>query len=87
MVQYRNIEKALDVTNNVIIVGDINVDLLSPSVHNLKDILILNSLNNTISQSTRQNVLLDPVIIRYDMSFLPQGILESPSDISYHHAT
>ena len=33
----RNIEKALDVTNNVIIVGDINVDLLSPNVHNLKD--------------------------------------------------
>ena len=86
MVQYRNIEKALYVTNNVIIVGDINVDLLSPNVHNLKDILILNSLNNTISQSTRQNVLLDPVIIRNDMSFLHQGILEIPSDISYPHA-
>ena len=75
MVQYSNIEKALDVTNNAIIVGDINVDLLSPNVHNLKDILILNSLNNTISQSTRQNALIDPVIIRNDMSFLHQDLL------------
>ena len=37
-----NIEKALDITNNVIIVGDMNEDLLNPNVHNLKDILILN---------------------------------------------
>ena len=43
----KNIERALDITNNVIIVG-MNEDLLNPYVHNLKDILILNSLNNII---------------------------------------
>ena len=42
----KNIEKALDITNIVIIVGGMNEDLLSPNVHSLKDILILNSLNN-----------------------------------------
>ena len=83
----KNIEKALDITNNVIIVGDMNEDLLNPNVHNLKDILILNSLNNVISQPTRQHALLDPIIIHNDMSFLHHGILEIPPEISDHSAT
>ena len=74
----KNIEKALDITNNVIIVGDMNEDLLKPNVHNLKDLLILNSLNNVISEPTRQHALLDPIIIHNDMSFLHHGILEIP---------
>ena len=72
----KNIEKALDISNNVIIVGDMNEDLLNPNYHNLKDILILNSLNNVISQPTRHLALLDPIIIHNHMSFLHQGILE-----------
>ena len=83
----KNIEKALDITNNVIIVGDMNEDLLNPNVHNLKDILILNSLNNVISEPTRQHALLDPIIIHNDMSFLHHGILEIPPEISDHSAT
>ena len=64
-----------------------NEDLLNPNVHTLKDILILNSLNNIISQPTRQHALLDPIIIHNDMSFLHQGILEIPSEMSDHCAT
>ena len=64
-----------------------NEELLSPNVHNLKDILILNSLDNNFSQRTRQNGLLDPIIIHNYMSFLHQGILVIPPDISNHHAT
>ena len=65
----KNIERALDITNNVIIVGDMNEYLLNPNVHTLKDLLILNSLNNIISQPTRQHALLDIIIIHNDMSF------------------
>ena len=83
----KNIERALDITNNVIIVRDMNEDLLNPNVHNLKDILILNSLNNVISEPTRQHALLDPIIIHNDMSFLHHGILEIPPAISDHSAT
>ena len=64
-----------------------NEDLLNPNVHNLKDILILNSLNNVISEPTRQHALLDPIIIHNDMSFLHHGILEIPPEISDHSAT
>ena len=69
----KNIERALDTTSNIIIVGDMNEDLLNPNLHNLKDILILYSLN-IISQPTRRQGLLDPIIIHKDMSFLYQGI-------------
>ena len=39
-----NIEKALEVSKNLIILGDMNEDLLSPNFHNLKDVIIINSL-------------------------------------------
>ena len=64
-----------------------NEDLLNPYVHNLKDILILNSLNNVISEPTREHALLDPILIHNDMSFLHHGILESSPEISDHSAT
>ena len=67
--------------------GDTNEDLLNPNVHSLKDILILNSLKNVISQPKRQHTLLDPIITHNDMSFLHQGILEIPPGISDHSAT
>ena len=62
-----------------------NEDLFRPNVHNLKDILLLNSLNNINSKPTRKNTFLDPVIIH--MSYLHQGILEIQPNISDHHAT
>ena len=53
----KNIEKALDITNNIIILGDMNEDLLNPNMHNLKDVLLLKSLHNIISEPTRQLAL------------------------------
>ena len=38
-----NIEKALEYSKNLIIVGDLNEDLLNPNFHNLKDVLLINS--------------------------------------------
>ena len=49
----KNIEKALDITSNIIILGDMNEDLFNPNMHNLKDVLLLNSLHTIISESTR----------------------------------
>ena len=83
----KNIEKALDITNNIIILGDMNEDLLNPNMHNLKDVLLLNSLNNIISEPTRQLALLDPIIVHEDMSTLSQGIIQVPNEISDHCAT
>ena len=79
----KNIERALDITNNIIILGDMNEDLLNPTMHHLKDVLLLNSLHNIISEPTRQLALLDPIIL----SPLNQGIIKVPPDISDHCAT
>ena len=59
----RNIEKAFEISTNVIVLGDLNEDLLNPYVHCLKDVMLLNSLVNVISDPTRINSLLDPIII------------------------
>ena len=53
--------KALGTTNDIIILGDINEDLFNPNMHNLKDVLPINSLHNTIAEPTRQLALLDSI--------------------------
>ena len=49
-----------------------NEDLFNPNMHHLKDVLLLNSLYNIISEPTRQLALLDPIILHDDMSPLNQ---------------
>ena len=46
----KNIEKALDTTNNIIILGDMNEDLFNQNMHNLIDVLLINSLHNIIAE-------------------------------------
>ena len=69
----QNIEKALEISTNVIVLGDLNEDLLNPNVHGLKDVMILNSLANVVSDPTRINALLDPIIINDDLTFFDAG--------------
>ena len=83
----KNIEKVLDITSNIIILGDMNEGLLNLCLHNLKDVLLLNSLQNIIDEPTRQLALLDPIILHEDMSPLNQGIIKVPPEISDHNAT
>ena len=77
----KNIEKALDITSNIIILGDMNEDIRNLRLHNLKDVLLLNSLQNIIDEPTRQLafldpiLLLDPIILHEDMSPLNRGII------------
>ena len=47
-------EKTLDTTNNIIILGDMNKDVLNPNMHNLKDVLLINTLHNIIEEPPRQ---------------------------------
>ena len=70
-----NLEKTMEVTKNIIIVGDLNEDLNDKNFHHLTDILPINSLNNTINSPTRQYAILDPIIIPDDMLFWTRELL------------
>ena len=59
----RNIEKALEISTNVIVLGDLNEDLLNSNVHGLKDVMLLNSLINAVSGPSR-------ITINDDLKFL-----------------
>ena len=84
----KNIEKTLDISSNIIILGDMNEDLLNSRLHNLRDVLLLNSLQNNfiIDEPTRQLALLDPIILHKDISPLNQGIFKVPLVKSDHSA-
>ena len=64
-----------------------NEELLNPNRQNLKDILLLNSLRNIISEPTCQLALVDSRILHEHMAHLSQGIIKVPSEISDHCAT
>ena len=83
----KNIEKALDISINILILGDMNEDLLNLNMHNLKDVLLLNSLHNIISEPTRPLALLDPIIGHEDISPLSQWIIQVPNKISDYCTT
>ena len=80
-------EIALDITKNVIIMGDLNEDLLNPNNQNLKNVLLINSLNNIITEPTRGRTLLDPVLTSFEQTVLDSGILQVPPEISDHFAS
>ena len=63
-----------------------NEDLLNLRLHNLKDVLLLNSLQNIIDEPTHKLVLLDSIKHHEDMSPLNQGIIIVPPEISDHSA-
>ena len=78
----QNIDKALDTTNNIIIIRDMNEDLSYHYMHNLKDVLLLNSRLNIIAETLPKLALLDPIILHEDMTPLNQGIIKASSEIS-----
>ena len=63
-------DDGLGTTNNIIILGDMNEDLLNPNMHKLKDVSLLKSLHNIISEPIRQLALLDPIKLHEDMAHL-----------------
>jgi hypothetical protein len=55
-----SLEQALNFTENIIITGDLNVDLLIQTNHKLNEIMTLYDLTNVINEPTRMGALLDP---------------------------
>ena len=49
--------------------------------------MLINSLQNVITNPTRQDAILDPIVIPDDMHYLDAGILSTPDNISDHKAT
>ena len=82
-----NIEKALEVSKNFIILGDMNEDHLNPNFRNLKDVLTINSLQNVVLEPTRLGAILDPILISEDINYIKSGVISMPSPISDHKAT
>ena len=82
-----NLEKAFDISHNILILGDFNEDLLNQNYHNFRHILTLNSLTNLIKTPTRSNALLDPVLKTDDVLCTDSGVLSVPPGISDHKAT
>ena len=68
-------------------VGDLNEDLFIQSYHNLKDLMYINSMHNVVTEPTRANALLDPIIIPLDLPYLHTETIEVPSYISDHKST
>ena len=83
----QNLEIALDISKNVVIVGDLNEDMLNPNNQNLKNELLINSLNNIITEPTRGRAFLDPILTSFDQTVLDTGILQVSPEISDHYAT
>lgn len=83
----QNLEKAYESTKNVVILGDLNEDLLNVSNHNLKNVLLVNSMKNIVTEPTRGIALLDPIITPFDQIILDSGVMDMPPNISDHSAT
>ena len=83
----KNLEKATEITKNVTVLGDFNDDVLLSNNYNLKNVLLVNSLRNVISEPTKRRALLDPIIVDFDQTVLDYGVLSVSSEISDHKAT
>lgn len=85
------IDRAFEISTNIVIVGDLNEDQLNIHYHNLKDIMLLNDLINVIEVPTRitntSQTLLDPIVIQSTMRVLHCGVIDIPNEISDHFAT
>ena len=85
------LEKAIDISNNVILVGDINEDQLNPINHKFRDILLINDMINIIDEPTRvtnlTQTLLDPIAITNGITVFDSGIFQTDNAISDHYGT
>ena len=83
----RNIEKAMEYSQNIVILGDLNEDLLNENYKNLRDIMMTNSFQNIITEPTRGRALLDPILVPDDLTTYDSGVIANLSQISDHSAT
>ena len=82
-----SIEQALNYTHNIVITGDLNVDLLSQSNHRLKEMLPTLGLTNIIRLPTRMGALLDPIIVSDIDIVIDSEVIDIDRSISDHNGT
>jgi len=84
------IDKALDLNQNVIMLGDINEDQFKHNSRLFQSISLYN-MRNVISQATRVTAntatLIDPILISDTISCLNSEVIPIPQTVSDHHAT
>ena len=88
-----SIEEAFNYTTNVIITGDLNIDLLVENNNSLSNIINVFYLQNVIHEPTRINqntgngTLLDPVLISADCNVTFSEVIDVCREKSDHNAT
>ena len=83
-----NIERALDIYPNIILLGDFNENLLNENLTHLKNIMLVNNLRNIITTPTRitahSSTLLDPIIISDNFEFYKSRCYDIDESVSDH---
>ena len=82
-----SIEQALNFTGNVVITGDLNVELFVENKHRLNEIIRLYDMSNVIKEPTRMGALLYPVLISNNNIFIDAEVIEVVRAVSDHDAT
>ena len=82
-----SLEQALNFTENIIITGDLNVDLLIQTNHKLNEIMTLYDLSNVINEPTRMGALLEPVIVSNIDIVVDSEVIGVDRSISDRNAT
>lgn len=85
-----SVDKAFETTNNVIVTGDLNTNLLlNLNNHPLHEIMHRFSLINTITEPTRignANTLLDPILISDTITCNSASVIDVDRTLSDHNA-
>ena len=87
-----SLEKSNELSDRIIILGDLNVDFLNiPPSHIIHDILQHNNLTNTIHEPTRithsTQTLIDPILTSHNLTIAKTGTLHTLHRLSDHKAT
>ncbi len=85
------LEKAAEISNNIILTGDVNEDQLNNSNHKFRDLLSLNTMVNVITEPTRvtdlSQTLIDPIAISTGIKPLNSGVVNTDKLVSDHYGT
>ena len=87
-----SLDKACEISDKIIIVGDINVDLFNtPDTHIIYDIISNCQLVNIIKDATRitnsSRTLIDPIFTTQSINVTESGTLNAGDNLSDHMAT
>jgi hypothetical protein len=77
----------MNYTSNIIINGDLNVDLLRENNNKLLEIISEFNLTNVIKEPTRNGALLDPILVSNLDIVIDYEVISVNRDISDHDAT